>query len=180
MSNLKFVTLFPFFGVPVRMHWSLSLILVLGLLGSTRDISILVGAASFWGILVVHEFGHMFVAQRLGLDVYSIDLYPFHGLCHFELSSDNYPNYLVSWGGIAAQSLLFIPALLILTFFHKGMPWYLVTPLLFFGPISACIALINLAPARGLDGGICWKALPIFFKRRRGKSKKKGKLKSVK
>ena len=152
------------------MHWSLSIVLLIVIVGGVAEYSLIIGAASFWAIMLVHEIGHMYIARKQGLRVYSIELYLFHGLCHYELSHDKYENYLVAWGGFFAQAVVFVPAIFIYTLFGNFLPWYINTPLIFLGYISALIGLINLAPSKGLDGYICWRLIPIYLRRKRQRS----------
>lgn len=183
MDKFKFITLFNLKGVPVKIHWSLSIILFLALIAGIFEFSLIVGAISFWSIMLIHELGHMWFASRLGLDTLKIELYPIHGVCH-SLSADNdYHNSLVAWGGVAAQAVIFVPCMFIFSLYGENLSWYINTPLIFLGYISAGIALFNLAPTKGFDGNTCWRAIPLYLKYRKPQEKEKPKknhLKSVK
>jgi len=170
MRNYQRIKLFSLQGVPVYMHWPLTVIVVAVSLGGLSQVSLIVGAASFWGIMLIHELGHMYLARRYGLEVFEINLSLLHGNCAFEKSELSYINYMVAWGGIFTQFIVAIPCIIILYFLGSSLPWFLYTPLVFFGYISVLIALINLAPSKGLDGYYCWRSLPIYLSARRKRS----------
>ena len=182
MNKYKLIKLFEFRGVPVNIHWSLSVILIIVILGSLSDISLIVGAFSFWSIMLIHEFGHMWFATRQGLRTYSIDLYLIHGMCHHEEAHTEYENNVVAWGGVVAQAIVFIPCIIIEKSIGEFLPWFLYTPVLYLGYFSCVIAVFNLLPSKGLDGYDCWKTVPLCFKysKSKKKAKKKNHLKAVK
>lgn len=155
------------------MHWSLCLTLLLAITFGFTNPSIIVAAASFWAIILLHEVGHMYLAQKLGLEVISIHLHLVHGSCHYQRSEYDYNNYLVAWGGFLAQAAVFIPAITIFTLWGDQLHWVATIPLVFLGHISAMIALMSLAPSKGYDGDTCWKAIPLYFKHRKPLKPKK-------
>ncbi len=171
LSKYKKIRLTTFAGVPIYMGWSLYPVLALVLVGMFTDISFLLGALSWWGVLLLHELGHMWAARRNRLRVMGIELHLLHGLCWYEESGVPYENYLVAWGGVFFQFLVAIPCFVLWGTLGDKVPWYLATPILFFGPISLFIAVINLAPSAGLDGETCWKAIPLYLKIRKSKRK---------
>lgn len=72
-------------GVPVFVHWSVFAVALLMLTGAVKNpIMSVVAMASYIGILVIHEWGHSFAAKLKHCEVYSIKLYPLHGLCTFQ------------------------------------------------------------------------------------------------
>lgn len=163
---------FNFRGVPVYMGWSLYPVVILVILGMFSDVSILVGAISWWGVMVLHEFGHMWYATRQNLRVFEIQLHLFHGLCEYEKPEFPYTNYVIAWGGVIFQLFIAIPCIIILMLIGKDLPWYLLTPVFIFGPASLMIAVINLVPSEGFDGAVCWKAIPLYFKYQKPRKKK--------
>jgi len=181
MQNYRYIKIFDFRGAPVYMHWPLTLIMLLVLLGSLSNISLAAGALSYWSVMFLHEAGHLYLAKKYHLHVHRIELSAIHGLCHHEDSEFPYINYMVAWGGFFAQAAVFVPAILILYFFGEHFPWYVYTPLFFLGYISFLVGIINIAPMKGLDGYECWKAIPIYLSRRKKqrKTKKKNPFKVV-
>ena len=66
--------------MPVYAHWSLLLIGALILIGAIeRPAETIAAWASFFGLILIHECGHMIVARRKGYHVVSIKLYPILG-----------------------------------------------------------------------------------------------------
>jgi|SRR5437016_14469028 len=73
-------------GVKVYAHWSVFAISVLILLNAIKAPMIsLIGLLCYWGVILLHETGHLIAAQRLGCTVFSIELYPIWGLPALEL-----------------------------------------------------------------------------------------------
>ncbi len=71
-------------GVDVYLQWSVLLVGALILLGALeRPAEALVLWACYFGGLLIHESGHMIVAQRKGCRVSAIELYPLHGLARY-------------------------------------------------------------------------------------------------
>ena len=80
MVMKKFTEVMEISGVPVYAHWSLLLIGALILIGAIeRPAETIAAWASFFGVILIHECGHMVVAQRKGYQVLSIKLYPILG-----------------------------------------------------------------------------------------------------
>lgn len=167
------VKLFELKGVPVFMHWTLYPVVLLAFIALFSDWSFVLGAVCFWGVMLVHELGHMWLAKRKRLQVLEIQLCLLHGYCVHEMSEFAFENYVVAWGGVLLQVFVAIPCVLVVWFAGELLPWYLFTPLILFGPVSLLIGVISLAPSKGLDGAVCWKAVPLYFRFRKSSKKKK-------
>jgi len=77
----RFTAVLRIRGVYVYVHWSVLLIATFMLAGTLRrPIMTLVGITCYLSLLLIHECGHMFLAQRKGCQVQSITLYPIHGI----------------------------------------------------------------------------------------------------
>lgn len=76
-------------------------------------------------------------------------------------------NALIAWGGVLAQTVVLIPSIMILMLAGDSLPWYVNTPLVIFGYLSALIALVNLAPSPYFDGYYCWKILSYLLNRKK-------------
>jgi len=174
MNKIRFIKLFTYRGMRIKMHWSLTLIVILGLLGGLLDISVPVGTLSFLLVLFIHELGHVWFAARFGLKTLKIELYPFDGRCYHQSPDTPYPNYVIPWGGVVAQVIVAIPCIAIHYFYSDGMRWRFELPLIFLGYVNLFIAFINLTPLKFLDGDKCWQLLPLYisFRFRRNKAKK--------
>jgi Zn-dependent protease len=122
---------------------------------------------SYIGVILLHELGHMHVAQRLGCRVRGIYLYPIHGICEFEMPWSRYDQCLIAWGGVAFQAIAFIPCIAWIIVMGYTPYDALNAPLAIFGGFSAVIAAFNLFPAPGLDGASAWAVIPEYFRRRK-------------
>src|SRR5215217_2743671 len=79
------------FGIDIKIHWTFLLLLVFFAFLGYRDSGSAVGALVTAAVVVVlffcvllHEFGHSLVAQRLGLEVPDITLLPIGGLARLK------------------------------------------------------------------------------------------------
>lgn len=143
------------------------------LIASISEPSILVGAVCFWGVMLLHEFGHLYAGQMQGMQVNAIRLYPLLGHCEAVASDYEFENSIFAWGGFVAQVIVAIPAILILVLFGDFLPWYIYTTLFMFGYFSLLIALVSVMPGDGLDGDTCWKAIPIYFQLQKERRKRR-------
>jgi Zn-dependent protease len=152
--------------VPVYANWSLVLFSVVILLGALeRPAEALAAWCSFFGVLLLHECGHMYVAQKLGYPVDSIRLYPFFGLAIFAQPYSRYDYSRIAWGGVAAQAVISLPVLLYLAIFGFTR-WDPVNIVLgIFGYYSAFVAACNLLPIPPLDGVVAWGLIPELIRR---------------
>ena len=154
-------------GVKVCMHWSVLLIGALILLGAFEDpgpaFAVLV---SYYGVILLHECGHMVMAQRRGCDVWSMELYPLWGITRFSEPYSRYDHCLIAWGGVLAQAIVGVPIIAWLEVFGFTRFPTLNAILGCFGIFSLTIAIFNLIPARPLDGATAWGLLPELFRRR--------------
>jgi hypothetical protein len=114
--------------------------------------------------MLLHEWGHAYVARRCRCRVYRIELYPFLGLTHFSEPYCRRDHSAIAWSGIAAQSVVAVPLLL----------WMRVVGDTSFEPLNVfittlawlCVSMIllNLLPIRPLDGALAWGRLPSLPK----------------
>ena len=92
-------------GVPVYVHWSVLVISAVILLNSARQpLLTVIALFCYWGMLLLHETGHMLLARRLNAAVLSIEIYPLHGLCRCENPWSELDYCLIAWGGVLASS----------------------------------------------------------------------------
>lgn len=64
-------------GVDLYVHWTVFLVAAIILAGVLRHPALtLLGLAAYWGVLLIHEIGHLIAAQRLRCPVFSIEIYP--------------------------------------------------------------------------------------------------------
>jgi Zn-dependent protease/CBS domain-containing protein len=165
-----------FSGIDVRVHWTFFLLLAFFAFIGYQASGSLVGAltatvtivALFFCVLL-HEFGHSLVAQRLGLEIHSITLLPLGGVSNLEsLPEKPADEVKISVAGplvnvvlapiFIGAGLLFgaVPRLSVDLFTGIGS----VGQFFFYlGYLNVVLALFNLIPAFPLDGGRILRAL---------------------
>src|SRR6267378_5780358 len=113
LSNFgKLIEVMEINGVKVFFHWSVLLIGAVILLSALEDPALaVVVLASYYGVILIHECGHMVAAQRKGCAVSSIELYPVWGITRFEEPYSRYDHCIIAWGGVVAQALVAVPLL---------------------------------------------------------------------
>jgi len=68
----------------VYLHWSVLVIGCVILMGAfERPVEALIAWICYFSVLLIHECGHMVVAQRKRCQVYSIELDPIHGCVRY-------------------------------------------------------------------------------------------------
>ncbi|MEJ2693572.1 MAG: hypothetical protein P8166_11070 [Candidatus Thiodiazotropha sp.] len=179
-TKVKFLRVY---GAPVYLHWS-ALLVMGGLLGISFNSPILavISICSYFGIIMLHETGHAFVANKIGCNVRGVYLGFLHGMCECEAPYNQKHRSLIAWGGVAAQLVVAIPLIVGSQTLRINEIYGLGPVVAFLGYISAFIALVNLAPSRELDGFEAWKLFPVLVKdyMARKNSKRKKSFKVVK
>jgi stage IV sporulation protein FB len=151
-------------GIPVAMHWTV-LITALWLLFWLRDVvGTLIAIPVLIALFLAHEFGHVFVARRRRVKVFDITLSGLHGHTGHDTASHR-DDVAIAWGGVGAQMVLLVAALLVSWFVLPLLPagatrfvspvlWVLVDLNIFF----AVIALLPIGP---FDGHRAWKVIGL-------------------
>src|SRR5918994_962380 len=159
-----------FSGIDVKVHWTFLLLLAFFAFLGYQTSGSLAGALTPTALIValficvlLHEFGHSLVAQRLGLEIHSITLLPIGGVSNLE-SLPEKPSDEVK---ISVAGPL-VSVVLALIFFGVGLllgavprvPTDLFTGVgsvgqfcFSLGFLNAVLAVFNLLPAFPLDGG---------------------------
>jgi len=162
----KLIEVMQIRGVKVFVHWSVLLIGAIILLGAVEDAPLaftVLGA--YYGVILLHEFGHMVAAQSRGCAVLSIELYPIWGITRFGEPYSRYDYCIIAWGGVVAQALVAVPLLIWVEVFGYTRFQAVNAILAIFGFFSLSTIVFNLLPIRSLDGSIAWRLLPALFKR---------------
>lgn len=162
----KLIKVLEINGVKVFFHWSVLLIGAIILLGALEEpgLSFTVLAA-YYGVILIHECGHMVAAQRKGCAVLSIELYPFWGITRFDEPYSRFDHCIIAWGGIVAQVLVGVPLVIWAEVFGYTRFQAVNAILVILGFFNLSIAAFNLLPIAPLDGAIAWGLLPALFKR---------------
>ncbi len=120
-------------------------------------------------LILAHELGHAYMAQRRNIRVISIQVSFIHGLCTFENPKNEKDHILIAWGGVAAQLFILLMALIFsFLFSHLWYPiQYILSPtvepiLHTLISLNIIILIINLVPIQPLDGVMAWRVLPYI------------------
>ncbi len=151
-------------GAPLRVHWTMPVGAFL--LGRAQFVPVF--WAAFFLIVLWHELGHAVMVRHFRHRVVSVDVTGFGGLCRWAGSATSYERSLIAWGGVAAQGLLLLVA--VIARIVMGPP----TSALLADVESAAIQwnltliLLNLLPLPPFDGNEAWAFFRLWFERRRG------------
>jgi Zn-dependent protease len=162
----KFTEIMRIKGVGVYAHWSLLLLGALILLGAIeRPAETLAAWICFFAVILIHECGHMLMAQRKGYEVLAIELYPVHGRVRFQEPWSRYDDALIAWGGVLAQAVVAVPLVTWVAIF--GFPRSVVANVAvgILGFYSLAVIVFNLIPAHPLDGAKAWHLIPELIKK---------------
>jgi Zn-dependent protease/CBS domain-containing protein len=159
-----------FSGIDVRVHWTFFLLLAffafIGYQGSGSPLGALTAAVTIVALflcVLLHEFGHSLVAQRLGLEIHSITLLPIGGVSNLESLPEKPADEvkisvagplvsvvlaLIFFGvGLLLGAVPAVPANLFMEFGSVGQFFFSL------GFLNVVLAVFNLLPAFPLDGG---------------------------
>jgi Zn-dependent protease len=157
-------------GTDLYVHWTVFLVAAIILAGALqRPAFSLLGLTAYWGVLLLHEIGHLFAAQRFGCPVFSIELYPIWGVTRFGTPWSRLDHCIIAWAGVAAQAVIAIPVILWVLVF--GYSRFEVVNMLFviLGFFSLGVAVLNLIPIPPLDGSTAWGIVPALLAQRRAR-----------
>jgi Zn-dependent protease/CBS domain-containing protein len=157
-------------GIDVRVHWTFLLLLAFFAFLGYQESGSLIGALTATAMIValflcvlLHEFGHSLVAQRLGLEIRSITLLPIGGISNLE----SLPEKPADEVKITVAGPL-VNVVLAPIFFGVGLllgavprvPTDLFTGIgsvgqffFYLGYLNVVLAVFNLLPAFPMDGG---------------------------
>jgi Zn-dependent protease len=163
------------YGAEVRVHvtaWFFIAIIALSTLKS--PLLGLAAISAYLGMVLLHECGHAYIANRLGYRVYGIEVGAFHGLCRYESHGRERDEAIIAWGGVAAQLALAIPIIALdqILALRSGAP-FVSGMVMILGYYSALLALINLIPVAPLDGARAWRLPRILREEYRRKHPRK-------
>jgi Zn-dependent protease/CBS domain-containing protein len=165
-----------FSGIDVKVHWTFLLLLAFFAFIGYQTSGSLLGALTPTAVIValflcvlLHEFGHSLVAQRLGLEIHSITLLPIGGVSNLEsLPEKPADEVKITLAGplvnVVLAPIFFGVGLLLGA--EPRMPTDLFTGigsvgqfLFYLGYLNIVLAVFNLLPAFPLDGGRVLRAL---------------------
>jgi len=156
-------------GIPIRLHFTFLLFLLwVGLAGprGAGGLSVAYVLALFFCV-VLHELGHSVVAQRYGIPVLDITLYPIGGVARIEKRPTAKQELAIAVAGPAVNVVIAVGLAGVLAALHpvplltllqspvQTVPVFLAKVLL----ANVSLVLFNLIPAFPMDGGRVLRAL---------------------
>ncbi|HEY7115517.1 MAG TPA: site-2 protease family protein [Tepidisphaeraceae bacterium] len=167
------VPLFTAFGIRVRMHASLLILLLLTILTAQMQGGMgMRNALTFdfllFGIILLHEFGHCFAARSVGGDAKEILMWPLGGLAFADAPNRAWPQLVTTAGGPLVNVLICLVTAVGLVIANRGdtaVSWNPLSSsfhlpdgqvayfLWFIFIISWGNLLFNLLPIFPMDGG---------------------------
>lgn len=153
-----------FINHDVNIHFSALFNIVFIRVFINSFLSIFSALAAMIAITVVHELGHAYFAKKYKCKVLTIEVYFGGGHCSHEEPYYRREDYMIAWGGIIFQLVLFAAALVVwltLYYFKLTSGYPIITDALsvLLG-YNLFIVVINLLPIRGLDGYKAWRMFP--------------------
>lgn len=156
------------FGVEVKVHGTFLLLLgfiaISGLLngGLAQAIMSLALSVIVFGVVVLHEFGHILAARKFGIQTKDVILSPLGGMARLmKLPATPYQEVVVAAAGPAVNLVLagmglllqplIVPATAAGAFFSALTGWFIT--------INLVLIAFNLIPALPMDGGRILRAL---------------------
>lgn len=142
-------------GIDVELHWTFLLLLILAFLtGGVGSVILLI---ILFGSVLLHELAHSYVAQKNGIVVKRITLFPIGGVASVdEFAMAPTVELKVALAGPFLNFILaFIAFILWSIFGNQGVLSILHTVM----AANIMLGTFNLLPAIPLDGGRIWRAL---------------------
>lgn len=155
-------------GVDVYVHWSVLAISALILVSAIQRPTVsLVGLLCYWGVILIHETGHLIAAQRKRCAVFGIELYPIWGITRFSAPFSRLDHCEIAWAGVVAQAVVALPLVAWVLVFGYTRFEAANAALAILGGFSLFVAVFNLLPVQPLDGATAWGIVPAFIERAR-------------
>lgn len=166
--------LFTAFGIRVRAHASMVILVVLTLVTAGADGGMGIrNAITFstvlFGVILLHEFGHCFAARSVSGDARDILMWPLGGLAYADAPERWWPQFVTAVGGPLVNVAICLLTALFIGLLSWGVPHVAWNPLSsdfhppygsnfgywlwFIFTISWGLLLFNLLPVFPMDGG---------------------------
>src|SRR5215211_2689669 len=158
------------FGIDIRVHWTFLLLPIFFALYSYQNTGSFVAALvavvvilALFVCVLLHEFGHSLMAQRLGLEVPDITLLPIGGLARLKSLPDKPADEVkIAIAGplvnvVLAPIFFAVASLLGANLLAPSSPFSglgsVGEVIVYLGYINVALAVFNLIPAFPMDGG---------------------------
>ncbi len=156
---LKTIAFGKLCGVPVKIHWSLFLLVLVSwyFLGFPITLGILFS-------IIAHELGHAFVAKRVGIEVEHMTLTGFGGFVQMYAPIDLHPKKhfaMASAGVLTNLTIALVAFVLYLSPYNSSIENYFLQ----ICGVNIVLFITNTIPAYPLDGGVMLQSLLSLKKR---------------
>jgi stage IV sporulation protein FB len=147
-------------GVPIKLHWSILLALVV--------FSRFRWSPGFFVaypcLVLIHELGHALLVRRIGHRVVSVEATGLGGVCAWSGNATPFEEAAIAWGGVLAQLALLIAAELCLWVLPptSRFGWEVMGT---FTDTNLWLMAINLMPIPPLDGARAWGIIRAYGER---------------
>lgn len=141
------------FGIPIYLHWSWSLLGIILLIFNPTFVPLWL---CLFGIIILHEFGHIFAGRLFGINADNITLLPIGGAAYMKIPPRGRAEFVIAIAGPAVNALLAFPLYGLWRMFPEGS----LSGQLF--AINIVIMVFNLLPAFPMDGGRVLRALLVM------------------
>jgi Zn-dependent protease/CBS domain-containing protein len=158
------------FGIDVKVHWTFLLLLAFFAFLGYQDSGGLIGALATMAVIVtlffcvlLHEFGHSLVAQRLGIEIPDITLLPIGGIARLKTLPDKPADEVKIAIAGPLVNVVLAPIFFGLAFLLGAGLLVAPSPIAGFGSVgqvfaylgwlNLALAIFNLVPAFPMDGG---------------------------
>jgi stage IV sporulation protein FB len=150
-------------GAPVRIHWSAPL-------GAFVFTGFAFAPALWLGFIFLilwHELGHAALVRRYGYKVVAVRVHAFGGDCQWSGEPTAAEVSVVAWGGVLAQALLGVGALVAILLFDWPHSAALGAIAVTFTSTNLRMIIFNLIPIPPLDGHRAWQLFPMLWEARK-------------
>lgn len=161
-------------GIPVAMHWTVLLVFAWMYLILGDFLAAAIASGALFVLFAAHEFGHVAVLRSRKMFIDRVTFYGIHGEVSHGPARKHTDEILVAWGGVIAQIVVLLFALLgrfLLSSFESSYLWIVAGPILFvFTKLNLFLILVALLPIGPFDGRQAWKVIPWLrekFRRRK-------------
>lgn len=143
------------FGVSIRFHPLFSIVILLSILAGY-----FIETATLFGIVLIHELGHVMAAKNFGWRVKEIQLLPFGGVAVVDemASVPAWQEIIVTLSGPLQNGMMMVAALVLQSTGVISGEWSA-----YFIQANMYVALFNLLPILPLDGGKIMQCVLSFW-----------------
>jgi Zn-dependent protease len=151
-------------GIAISMHWTVLISIAWLYLLLWNLFATAIASVAFVTLLLVHEFGHVYILRKRGIVIETIQLFGIHGKTSHEWASTT-TEMIAAWGGVGAQMLVLLSALVIGyaldAFGSTAIVGIFSGPILFvWTKLNIFLMIIALIPIGPFDGNHAWKIVP--------------------